>query len=147
MLNYFDKTIVFSSILPPESVTSVNLYLSSLAVYHYGSKSQRYVLLSTNVTEVDQKFDDISIVKEYPYVFPEFHLERGIEFTIELVPRTGPIFIAPYRMSPVELAELKKQIEELLEKKFIQPSALPWGAPVLLVKKKDGGMQLCMDYS
>ena len=49
-------------------------------------------------------------------------------------------------MSPLELAELKKQIEELLEKKFTRPSASPWGALVLLVKKKDGGMRLCMDY-
>ena len=54
--------------------------------------------------------------------------------------------IAPYRMSPLELAELKKQIEELLDKKFIRPSVSPWGAPVLLVKKKDGTMRLCVDY-
>ena len=49
-------------------------------------------------------------------------------------------------MSPLELAELKKQIEELLEKRFIRPSASLWVAPVLLVKKKDGGMRLCIDY-
>ena len=49
-------------------------------------------------------------------------------------------------MSPLELAELKKQIEELLEKQFIRPSASLWVAPVLLVKKKDGGMRLCIDY-
>jgi len=54
--------------------------------------------------------------------------------------------MAPYRMAPVELAELKKQIEDLLEKKFIRPSASPWGAPVLLVKKKDGSSRLCVDY-
>jgi len=46
-------------------------------------------------------------------------------------------------MSPLELAELKKQIEELLDKQFIRPSVSPWGAPVLLVKKKDGTMRLC----
>ena len=49
-------------------------------------------------------------------------------------------------MSPLELAELKKQIEELLEKKFTRPSASPWGALVFLVKKKDGAMRLCVDY-
>jgi len=43
------------------------------------------------------------------------------------------------------LAKLKKQIEDLLEKKFIRPSASPWGAPVLLVKKKDGSSRLCVD--
>jgi len=53
---------------------------------------------------------------------------------------------APYRMAPAELAELMKQIEDLLEKKFIRPSASPWGAPVLLVNKKDGSSRLCVDY-
>jgi len=52
----------------------------------------------------------------------------------------------PYRMAPAELVELKNQIEDLLEKKFIRPSASPWGAPVLLVKKKDGSSRLCVDY-
>ncbi|PNX63532.1 retrotransposon-related protein, partial [Trifolium pratense] len=54
--------------------------------------------------------------------------------------------MAPYRMSASELKELKKQLEELLEKRFIRPSVSPWGAPVLLVKKKDGSMRLCVDY-
>jgi len=49
-------------------------------------------------------------------------------------------------MSSSELGELKKQLEELLEKQFIRPSVSPWGAPVLLVKKKDGSMRLCVDY-
>ena len=106
--------------------------------------------MSTNVVEVEQKLEEIPIVKEYPDVFPEdipeFPPEREIEFTIELVLGTGPISIAPYRMSPLELTEVKRQIEELLGKGFIRPSASPWGAPVPLVKKKDRGMRLCMDY-
>jgi len=49
-------------------------------------------------------------------------------------------------MSAFELAELKKQLEDLLDKKFVRPSVSPWGASVLLVKKKDGSMRLCIDY-
>jgi len=49
-------------------------------------------------------------------------------------------------MSASELGELKNQLEEFLEKQFIRPSVSPWGAPVLLVKKKDGSMRLCVDY-
>ncbi|MCI47698.1 hypothetical protein A2U01_0068940, partial [Trifolium medium] len=49
-------------------------------------------------------------------------------------------------MSPVELREVKNQLEELLRKHFIRPSVFPWGAPVLLVKKKDGTMRSCIDY-
>ncbi|KAL0282092.1 UNVERIFIED_CONTAM: Transposon Ty3-G Gag-Pol polyprotein [Sesamum angustifolium] len=49
-------------------------------------------------------------------------------------------------MAPLELKKLKKQLEELLNKGFIQPSISPWGASVLFVKKKDGSMRLCVDY-
>jgi len=49
-------------------------------------------------------------------------------------------------MAPVELAELKKQLQELLDKGLIQPSVSPWGAPILFVRKKDGSLRLCIDY-
>ncbi|KAL4020587.1 hypothetical protein IC575_019368 [Cucumis melo] len=49
-------------------------------------------------------------------------------------------------MAPTELKELKVQLQELLDKSFIQPSVSPWGVPVLFVKKKDGSMRLCIDY-
>ena len=49
-------------------------------------------------------------------------------------------------MAPLELKELKLQLQELLEKGFIRPSVSPWGAPVLFVKKKDGTLWLCIDY-
>nr|GFD03839.1 putative reverse transcriptase domain-containing protein [Tanacetum cinerariifolium] len=68
------------------------------------------------------------------------------EFNIELIPGAEPISKAPYRMAPIELKELKYQLQELLERGFIRPSVSPWGAPVLFVKKKDGSMRLCIDY-
>ena len=71
---------------------------------------------------------------------------REVEFTIDLVPGSNLISKAPYRMAPIELAELKKQLEELLKKGFIRSSVAPWGAPVLFVKKKDGSLRLCVDY-
>ena len=93
---------------------------------------------------------DIRIVNEYPDVFPDELLglppPREVEFMIELKPGTEPISKAPYRMAPVELKELKEQLQDLLDKGFIRPSVSPWGAPVLFVKKKDGTMRLCIDY-
>ncbi|KAL8095353.1 hypothetical protein AgCh_036723 [Apium graveolens] len=63
-----------------------------------------------------------------------------------LIVHAQPISKAPYRMAPLELQELKEQLEELLDKGFIRPSVSPWGAPVLFVKKKDGSMRLCINY-
>ena len=50
-------------------------------------------------------------------------------------------------MSTPQLLEMKMQLQELLENKCIEPSVSPWGAPVLFVKKKDGTLRLCIDYS
>jgi hypothetical protein len=49
-------------------------------------------------------------------------------------------------VSGPELVELKKQIDELLEKGYIRPSTSPWAAPVLFVEKKDGTKRMCIDY-
>jgi hypothetical protein len=49
-------------------------------------------------------------------------------------------------MDVKDLAELKKQIEELLSKGFIRPSLSPWGAPTLFVDKKDGSRRMFVDY-
>ena len=56
---------------------------------------------------------------------PGMPLDHGIEFIIELLPRTAPIAKRPYRMGVNELEELKKQIKELQEKGFIRPSSSP----------------------
>jgi hypothetical protein len=96
------------------------------------------------------KLKDIPIVCEYPDVFPHdfpgMLPDRDIEFVIELQPGTAPISKRPYRMPPNELAELKIQLQDLLDKGFIHPSASPWGCPALFVKKKDNSLRLCVDY-
>jgi hypothetical protein len=96
------------------------------------------------------KLKDIPIVYEYPDVFPDdlpgMPPDRDIEFIIELQPGTAPISKKSYRMPPNELAELKIQLQDLLDKGFIHPSASPWGCPALFVKKKDNSLRLCVDY-
>ena len=52
----------------------------------------------------------------------------------------------PHRMAPVELQELRVQLKELLDKRFIRPSTSPWGASVLVAKKKGKTLRLCVDY-
>lgn len=72
--------------------------------------------------------------------------DHKVEFAIDLVPGTKPISMAPYKMYASELSELYKQLEDLLENKFVRPNVSPWGAQMLLVKKKDGSMILCVYY-
>jgi hypothetical protein len=90
------------------------------------------------------------MVNEFPDVFPEelpgMPPNRDIEFVIELKPGTAPIYKTPFRMTTIELAELKEHIRELLEKGFIHPSSSPWRAPMIFVSKKDGTERLCMNY-
>ena len=73
-------------------------------------------------------------------------LKRELDFTIELVPGAIPSSKAPYRMNILKLNELKSQLKELTDNKYIQPSVSPWGEPVIFVKKKDGTLRLCIDY-
>jgi hypothetical protein len=101
-------------------------------------------------TLIESPVERILVVCEYLDVFPDelpgMPPDRDIEFAIELQPRTAPISKRPYRMPLVELAELKKQLQELLDKGFIRPSTSPWGCPALFVKKKDESLRLCVDY-
>jgi hypothetical protein len=93
---------------------------------------------------------DIRTVSEFSDVFPEelpgMPPDSEIEFVIELVPGTTPIFKRPYRMTANQLAELKEQLQEFLDKGYIRPSASPWGAPVIFVPKKNGTERMCVDY-
>ncbi|GKF42993.1 putative reverse transcriptase domain-containing protein, partial [Tanacetum coccineum] len=73
-------------------------------------------------------------------------LTRQVEFQIDLVPGAAPVARAPYRLAPSEMKELSEQLKELFDKGFIRPSSSPWGAPVLFVKKKDGSLQMFIDY-
>jgi hypothetical protein len=99
---------------------------------------------------IESPVERIPVVCDYPDVFPDELLgmppDRDIEFAIELQPRTAPISKRPYRMPPAELAELKKQLQDLLDKGFIRPSTSPWGCPALFVKKKDESLRMCVDY-
>jgi hypothetical protein len=69
------------------------------------------------------------VVCEYPDVFPDnmsgMLPDRAIEFKIELQPGTAPIYKRPYPMAQNEMVELKTQLQELLDKGYIQPSCCP----------------------
>ena len=90
------------------------------------------------------------LVCEFPDIFSEdlsgLPLDRELEFGIEVLSSSAPISIPPYRMAPMELKELKTQLQDLVDIGFIRSGVSFWDAPVLFVKKKDGTMRLYIDY-
>jgi hypothetical protein len=99
---------------------------------------------------VTKSIEEIPVAREFLNVFPDdlpgMPPERDIKFKIELQLGTTPISKAPYKMSWEELAKLKIQLKDLLDKGFIRPSSSPWGCPALFVPKKDKGLSLYVDY-
>ncbi|GKD05734.1 hypothetical protein Tco_1180708 [Tanacetum coccineum] len=126
------------------------------------TKTQEYMLkgypvflsnVTTKETEdksAKKRLEDVSIVRDFPDVFPEdlsgLPPTRQVEFQIDLIPSAAPVARAPYRLAPSKMKELLEQLKELSEKGFIRPSSSPWGAPVLFVKKNDGSFRMCIDY-
>jgi hypothetical protein len=95
---------------------------------------------------VELKLEDIYVIREYPDVFPDELLgmppERAIKFKIELQPGIAPVAKALYKMSRVEMKELKVHLQGLLDKGYIHPSTSPWGCSALFVDY----LHLCVDY-
>nr|GEZ95235.1 putative reverse transcriptase domain-containing protein [Tanacetum cinerariifolium] len=93
--------------------------------------------------KVDEpRINDIPVVRDFIDVFLEDLLgippQRQVKFCIDLVPGAMPVVKSPYRLVPSKMQELSGQLQELQDKSFIRPSHSPWGAPVLLMKNKDG---------
>ncbi|KAG8472694.1 hypothetical protein CXB51_034523 [Gossypium anomalum] len=125
--------------------------ISSMLAQKYMRKGcEAYFAYVFDSKVAENFFESVPVVCEYPDAFPEelpgLPPIQEVEFGIELMLGTTLISIAPYRMSPTELKELKAQLQELTDRGFARLSFSPWGVPVLFVKKKDGTMRMCIDY-
>ncbi|GJR85714.1 reverse transcriptase domain-containing protein [Tanacetum coccineum] len=112
------------------------------------SKYQAKILCDEKVVHIPIDDETLIIrVREFPEVFPEdlpgLLPVRQVEFQIDLIPEAMPVARTPYRLALLEMQELSNQLQELLDRGFIQPSTSSWGAPVLFVKKKDGSFRMC----
>ncbi|XP_050878264.1 uncharacterized protein LOC127082080 [Lathyrus oleraceus] len=150
-LSVNEKLIIIpSSEATPKDVLTTILEGTIGMVNFLFEKEKSVLLVLTKEPSDNPSVTQIPIVCEFHKVFPEDFTflppEREVEFSIDLIPGTAPISVSSYCMAPLELRELKDQLEDLLTKHFIRPSVSPWGAPVLLVKKKDSSMRLCIDY-
>ncbi|XP_069151844.1 uncharacterized protein [Solanum lycopersicum] len=137
-----------------EAETSDDVITGTLLVYDcmasvlFDPGSTFSYISSSHGTGLDLYCDffDMPIGVSTPVELPGMPPDRDIDFCIDPKLGTRPIYIPPYRVDPAELRELKDQLQELLGKGFIRPSASPWGAPLLFVKKKDGSFRMCIDY-
>ncbi|KAJ9534799.1 hypothetical protein QJQ45_017235 [Haematococcus lacustris] len=91
-----------------------------------------------------------AVLDEYSDVFqdmpPGLPPDRGVGHTIRMESDAPPPYKRPYKLSPREEAEVKRQVSELQARGLIEPSGSPYGAPVLFVEKKDGSLRMCIDY-
>ncbi|KAJ1686917.1 hypothetical protein LUZ63_018307 [Rhynchospora breviuscula] len=109
-------------------------------LFHMSDNTKNTTKVHPALTEVLDKFSDV--FKEPTRLPPK----RGIDHTIPLTTDSKPINLRPYRYSHFQKLEIDKIIEELLANSVIQVSSSPYASPVLLVKKKDGGWRMCVDY-
>ena len=121
-INCFNKTVQFSSVEEDSGVEFLSTkQLKQMAC----DEVLMFSLMASLSIENQAKIDKLQVVCEFPEVFPDeipdVSPEREVEFSIDLVPGTKPVSMAPYRMSASELAEL----EDLLDKKFMRPSVSP----------------------
>ena len=130
---------------------SIPKVISAMEARHFLRKGcEAFLDLIIDSKREQVNLENIPVIRGFPDVFPEelpgVSPEREVDLSIEVVQETISISRAPYRMAPIELKELKTQLQELLDKGFIRPSVSPWGAPILFVKKKDGTLRMCIDY-
>jgi hypothetical protein len=99
---------------------------------------------------IAKSLDKIYVVREYLDVFsddlPVMPPDTTNEFKIELQPGTAPVYKRSYPMTQNKMAELKAQLQELIDKGYIRPNCSPWGCPAIFVSKKDKTQRLCIDY-
>jgi hypothetical protein len=103
---------------------------------------RRIDLASTTYAVQTTLLAKILVVCEFSDVFsdelPGLPPDRDVEFAIELILGTPPISRRPYMIPPNELAELKKQLQDLLTKGLIHPSSSEWGCPCTVCKEEEG---------
>jgi hypothetical protein len=84
--------------------------------------------------------------KVFEPISPGVPPDRGLEHIIELEARAKPVITTPYRHPMKYKDEIEKAIKELLDMAHIRPSSSPFASSVVLVKKKDGTMRMCIDF-
>ncbi|GJP53520.1 hypothetical protein CLOM_g12679 [Closterium sp. NIES-68] len=151
---YLDDILIYSTTREQylKDLEAVFSLLQQHRLITKGSKGSK----ALNVERDEEKTSEppreiMEILKEFQVILPddlpdELPPYRTHQYEIVEEPGSKPTFRAPYRLSPTELTDMKKQIEYLLAKGLIRPSTSPYGAPVLFTPKLDGSLCICIDY-
>ncbi|XP_076955618.1 uncharacterized protein LOC143630508 [Bidens hawaiensis] len=119
ILNVFCDTPMFK----------LNLMSCFQAQHYLRMKYVTFLALVVEKERKEKKISDISIVHDFPDVFPDdvtgLPPVRQVEFRVDLIPGSNPVAKAPYHLAPSEMRELSSQLQELLDKGFIHPSSSP----------------------
>ncbi|XP_071718953.1 uncharacterized protein [Rutidosis leptorrhynchoides] len=121
--NHFIPDCVFNGDLPVKFIKVISALKAQKLISH---GCVGYLASIQNLSIESPLLENIEVVREFPDVFPD-ELQglppvREVEFLIDLIPGSQPISKAPYRMAPLELQELKEQLQELIDCGFIQPT-------------------------
>ena len=144
-------------VLPPQgfadTIAEESLVYALLVLDVDINKGQRVYALKTDTSRAEPDINTApklpDALKEYKDVFSTKEAGRlpsheGRNHAIETTAESP--FGSLYNLSNIELAELRRYLDDALAKGWIQHSMSPAGAPILFVSKKDGGLCLCVDY-
>nr|KYP33603.1 Transposon Ty3-I Gag-Pol polyprotein [Cajanus cajan] len=140
---YQDKKVVLKPLTPRE-VCEDQIKMREKRVQEKREKSEtpkKHRKKKSKTFEGQEEFQDV-FPKEVPRGLPPV---RGIEHHIDLIPRASLPNKPTYRSNPQETKEIQAQVEELVNKGWVQESMSPCAAPVILVPKKDGSWRMCTD--
>jgi hypothetical protein len=111
-------------------------------------RKPRIVLTSTRVDDLPDEIQELLgefadiIVDELPRSLPPM---RSVSHHIYLIPGASLLNKATYRLTPQENEEVKRQVQDLLDKGLVREILSPCAIPTVLSPKKDGGWRMCTD--
>jgi gag-polyprotein putative aspartyl protease/Zinc knuckle len=148
------KHVIIANESKPTQKFECNTLVVSKQQFARASEGELYTLYLNNHEEKKEEPSSPEakkILQEFNDVFPSTLPDklppiRSLDHAIDLIPGAVPPSRPIYRLSQIEMTELKVQLMDLLKKGFIRPSVSPFGAPVLFVHKKEGTLRLCVDY-
>ena len=106
--------------------------------------------LSRSTFNQEQQRQLLQLLWEYNDIFSNGKDSLGhtdvMQFEIELKEDASPFKARPYRSNPHVRQEIRRQVQEMMDRDIIEPSTSNFGSPVLLVSKPDGSYRFCIDY-